>query len=102
MAQKFWTVKEIAAACGVHADTISRRYAALIEEAKESGKAKLKDLQWARALGDHNHRPSDKLLLHMSKHYMNQHDKLEQKIVHAEVDESSPLLTDVYGSIKGD
>lgn len=66
-AEKHWTHEEIAAHFRVSADTIKRRFADRIEECRERGKAKLRDLQWRRALDG-----SDRVLLHMSEHYLKQ------------------------------
>jgi len=66
-AEKQWTVREIAAFFRVSHDTIQRRYASVIEEARQSGRAKLRDLQWARAVNG-----SDTMLKHMSEHYLDQ------------------------------
>jgi DNA-directed RNA polymerase specialized sigma24 family protein len=69
-AEKQWTTREIAAFFRVSTDTIERRYAAQVEEARQSGRAKLRDLQWARAING-----SDTMLKHMSEHYLDQHSK---------------------------
>lgn len=69
-AEKQWHIREIAAFFRVSTDTIHRRYAAIIEEARQSGKAKLRDLQWQRAL-----QGSDTMLKHMSEHYLDQHNR---------------------------
>jgi DNA-directed RNA polymerase specialized sigma24 family protein len=66
-AEKQWTIEEIAAFFRVSRDTIERRYAAIYKEARQSGRAKLRDLQWARALNG-----SDTMLKHMSEHYLDQ------------------------------
>jgi hypothetical protein len=66
-AEKQWSTREIAAFFRVSTDTIERRYAAIVEEARQSGRAKLRDLQWARALNG-----SDTMLKHMSEHYLDQ------------------------------
>jgi hypothetical protein len=69
-AEKHWTILEIAAHFRVGKKTIERRYGSLIAECRERGKSKLRDLQWRRALEG-----SDRVLLHMSKHYLEQHEK---------------------------
>lgn len=71
LAERQWTEIEIAAFFKVSTDTIRRRFASLIDECRQRGKAKLRDLQWKRALEG-----SDKILLHMSKHYLKQHEKI--------------------------
>ena len=69
-AEKQWHIREIAAFFRVSTDTIHRRYAAIVEEARNSGKAKLRDLQWKRALEG-----SDTMIKHMSEHYLDQHSR---------------------------
>lgn len=69
-AEKQWHIREIAAFFRVSHDTIQRRYASIIEEARNSGKAKLRDLQWKRALEG-----SDTMIKHMSEHYLGQHSR---------------------------
>lgn len=69
-AEKQWHIREIAAFFRVSHDTIQRRYASIIEEARNSGKAKLRDLQWKRALEG-----SDTMIKHMSEHYLDQHSR---------------------------
>lgn len=66
-AEKHWTVTEIAAHFRVSPKTIERRFGQLIQECKERGKTKLRDLQWRRAVEG-----SDRVLLHMSEHYLGQ------------------------------
>lgn len=62
-AEKFWSVPEIAAFFKVSHDVIERHFASIIAEARESGRAKLRDLQWKRALEG-----SDRMIIHMSEH----------------------------------
>jgi Zn-dependent peptidase ImmA (M78 family) len=69
-AEKQWHIVEIAAFFRVSVDTIRRRYADIIEESKQAGKAKLRDLQWKRALEG-----SDTMIKHMSEHYLEQHTR---------------------------
>jgi hypothetical protein len=69
-AEKQWTIPEIAAFFRVSEKTIDRRFVPIIEAARQRGKTKLRDLQWARAL-----QGADRVLIHMSKHYLEQHDK---------------------------
>lgn len=74
-AQKQWSNVEIAAHFRVSTDTIERHFAAIIKEARESGRAKLRDLQWKRALEG-----SDRMIMHMSEHYLGQHTKAQLDI----------------------
>ncbi len=71
-AEKQWSYVEIAAFFRVSVKTIERRYVAIIEDAKQRGKTKLRDLQWKRALEG-----SDRMIMHMSAHYLGQSQKLE-------------------------
>lgn len=64
LAEKQWSIEQIAAFFRVSRDTIERRYAAKIAEAKQRGGAKLLDLAWKRVLGG-----SDKMLLAMLEKY---------------------------------
>lgn len=78
LAEKHWTDTEIAAFFKVSPDLIRRRFSDLIEESRQNGKAKLRDIQWARAL-----KGSDRIIIHMSRHYLGQHDTLKQEITGA-------------------
>jgi len=60
LAEKQWDKHQIAAFFGVSHDTIHRRFASVIEEARHSGKAKLIDILWKRILEG----KSDRLLEH--------------------------------------
>lgn len=75
LAEKQWSVAEISAFMRVNRSTIERRYAENYAAAKQRGRAKLKDLQWKRALEG-----SDRMLIHMSKHYLNQHEKVSTEL----------------------
>lgn len=72
LAAKQWSDREIAATLNVSVDTLHRHFAEHIEKGRQSGQAKLRDLQWKRALEG-----SDRVLLHMSAHYLGQNQKLE-------------------------
>lgn len=64
-AEKQWTDEEIAAFFKVSIDTIHRRYADQIDQARHSGKAKLRDLIWQRALNG-----SDRMLEHAANRFL--------------------------------
>ena len=72
LAAKQWKVTEIASFFGVDRCLIDRRFAKELIEGRESGKAKLRDLQWKRALEG-----SDRVIIHMSKHYLGQNEKID-------------------------
>lgn len=67
LAEKQWTITEIAAHFRVNEKTIRRRFAGQIEEARQRGRTRLRDLQWKRAMEG-----SDRILVHMSEHYLDQ------------------------------
>jgi AraC-like DNA-binding protein len=69
-AQKQWNDKEIAAHFKISVDTLERHFAEEIAAARQTGRAKLRDLQWKRALEG-----SDTMIKHMSEHYLDQHNK---------------------------
>lgn len=65
------TQEEIGSVIGISARTLQRRYADLIEENKNKGKASLRKRMWERALkGD------PKMLIWLSKNYLNMVDKV--------------------------
>lgn len=69
-AEKQWSIEEIAAFFRVHRTTIERKYSAEIQIGRQNGRAKLRELQWQRAL-----QGSDTMIKHMSEHYLDQHSK---------------------------
>jgi len=65
------TQEEIGSVVGTSARTLQRRYADLIEENKNKGRASLRKKMWERALkGD------PKMLIWLSKNYLNMVDKV--------------------------
>ena len=66
LAQKHWSIESIAAHFGVSRDTIHRRYAAIIEEGRHQGKAKLIDVLWHRGVVE----KSDRILENLSDRVM--------------------------------
>lgn len=95
LAEKLWSTEEIAATFGVHSTTINRRFAALIADCRQRGKAKLRDLLWQRAL-----KGSDKVLLHMCKHHLDQHDKVSVTSDTTTKVEASPALTEFLTKLR--
>ena len=69
-AEKQWSLEEIAAFFRCSTKTLERNFVGIIEEAKKRGRTKLRDLQWQRALAG-----SDRMIEHMSKHYLGQHER---------------------------
>lgn len=62
LAERQWDYEQIAAFFGVSGDTIKRRFEDVVYEAKHSGKAKLIDILWQRAVTE----KSDKVLVHLA------------------------------------
>ena len=79
------TQEEIGSVIGISARTLQRRYADLVAENKNKGKASLRKKMWEKAL-----KGNDKLLIWLSKNELNMRDKIEtQSIV-----EPLPLIID--------
>ena len=79
------TQEEIGSCVGISARTLQRRYADLVKENKNIGKASLIKKMWDKAL-----KGNDKLLIWLSKNELNMRDKIEtQSIV-----EPLPLIID--------
>jgi len=79
------TQEEIGSCVGISARTLQRRYADLVKENKNKGKASLRKKMWEKAL-----KGNDKLLIWLSKNELNMRDKIEtQSIV-----EPLPLIID--------
>ena len=71
------TQEEIGSVVGISARTLQRRYADLVAENKNIGKASLRKKLWEKAL-----KGNDKLLIWLSKQELNMRDKIEtQNIV---------------------
>jgi len=85
LAQIGCTQEEIGSCVGISARTLQRRYADLVKENKNIGKASLRKKMWDKAL-----KGNDKLLIWLSKNELNMRDKIEtQSIV-----EPLPLIID--------
>jgi hypothetical protein len=79
------TQEEIGAVVGISARTLNRRFADLLIENKNKGKASLRKKMWEKAL-----KGNEKLLIWLSKNELNMKDKIEtQSIV-----EPLPLIID--------
>jgi AraC-like DNA-binding protein len=72
LAERQWSVVEIAAFFGVSHDTIERRFAEEIAASRHRGCAKIRDLQWKRAMEG-----SDRIIIHMSEQYLGQTRKMD-------------------------
>ena len=85
LSQIGFTEEEIGSVIGISARTLQRRYADLVAENKNRGKASLRKKMWEKAL-----KGNDKLLIWLSKNELNMKDKIEtQSIV-----EPLPLIID--------
>ena len=79
------TQEEIGSVVGISARQLQRRYADLVAENKNKGKAILRKKMWEKAL-----KGNEKLLIWLSKNELNMRDKIEtQSIV-----EPLPLIID--------
>ena len=79
------TQEEIGSVVGISARQLQRRYADLVAENKNKGKASLRKKMWEKAL-----KGNEKLLIWLSKNELNMRDKIEtQSIV-----EPLPLIID--------
>ena len=72
LAARFWAKSEIAAYLNCHVDTITNRFQEIYLKGRESGKAKLRDLQ-LRAANSGN----VTMLIWLGKQYLGQTDKTE-------------------------
>ena len=85
LSQMGCTQEEIGAVVGISARTLNRRFADLLIENKNKGKASLRKKMWEKAL-----KGNEKLLIWLSKNELNMKDKIEtQSIV-----EPLPLIID--------
>lgn len=62
LAERGWSIKQIAAHFGVNDMTIARRFSALIKESRQHGAAKLIDILWKRGVQE----KSDRVLLNLA------------------------------------
>ena len=97
MAEKLWPLEEIAATLRISTKILYKYYIPLIEECRQRGKAKLRDLQWQRALGG-----SDRMLIHMSKHKLAEYEKIEQTVTANTTIHSSPALSEILNKLRED
>ena len=79
------TQEEIGSVVGISARTLQRRYADLVAENKNIGKASLRKVLWKKAL-----KGNDKLLIWLSKNELNMVDKVHT----TSVVEPLPLIID--------
>lgn len=89
LAERQWTITEVAAFFRVSRDTIERRYAANYADGKQRGFAKLRDLQWKRA-----EQGSDRMLIHLGEQYLGQ---TKQVGIEATVSGSFGILKQMVG-----
>jgi len=70
LAERFWTITEIAAFFNCSDKTISNRFSDIVAKGKESGKAKLRDLQLKSAMSG-----NVTMQIWLGKQYLDQTDK---------------------------
>ena len=75
LAERFWTITEIAAFFNCSDKTISNRFSDIVAKGKESGKAKLRDLQPNSAMNG-----NVTMQIWLGKQYLKQTDKQETEI----------------------
>ena len=73
-AQRQWSTEELAAFFNVSRDTLERRYAAIIKNARQNGKAKLRDMQWSSA-----EKGNERMQIFLGKIYLEQREVTETK-----------------------
>jgi hypothetical protein len=72
LASRFWTITEIASFFNCSDKTISNRFSDIVAKGKESGKAKLRDLQLKSAMSG-----NVTMLIWLGKQYLGQKDQTE-------------------------
>jgi len=72
------TQEEIGSCVGISARTLQRRYADLVKENKNKGKASLRKKMWDKAMRGQG---NDKLLIWLSKNELNMRDKIETQSI---------------------
>ena len=71
LAERFWTITEIAAFFNCSDKTISNRFSDIVVKGKENGKAKLRDIQLRSAMNG-----NVTMQIWLGKQYLNQIDKV--------------------------
>jgi len=84
LATMMCTHEEIADVCGVHRNTIGKRFGDLIEKGRSVGRQSLRRAQFERAIGDKDPR----MLIWLGKQYLAQQENPENK------DNNTPLPWD--------
>ncbi len=79
------TQEEIGAVVGISARTLQRRFADLIEDNKNKGKASLRKRMWASAL-----KGNPNMMIWLSKNYLNMKDRTQTE----SINEPLPLIID--------
>ncbi len=72
LAERQWRNREIAAFFNCDEGTIRKRFSASLEKGRDSGKGKLRDLQWKAALNGNT-----AMLIFLGKQYLDQADKTD-------------------------
>ena len=71
LAERFWTITEIAAFFNCSDKTISNRFSDIVTKGKENGRAKLRDIQLRSAMNG-----NVTMQIWLGKQYLNQIDKV--------------------------
>lgn len=72
------TMAEIASVAGVHKRTLERRYAAVIEAAREDGKSSLRRVMWRKALDG-----NERLMIWLSKQHLGMREPRDEETLNA-------------------
>lgn len=87
LARRLWSNNQIAAHFEVSHEVIYRRFGDIIKAEKEMGKAYLRDLQWKQA-----EKGDTKMIVHMSKHHLGEHDQQHLKVEKVSNEELAQLI----------
>jgi hypothetical protein len=81
LAARFWSPAEIGAFFGVSRQTIVNRFAQIIADGRQDGRAEIRDLQWKAA-----RRGSERILLHMSQVHLHENPAQRVQVEHMPTD----------------
>lgn len=95
LAERQWSVRQIASFFRVSHDTLQRRYASIIADARLRGSAKIIDLQWKRAMEG-----SDTMIKHMAEHYLGQSSKSTVEVSGKDGQAIPLTLTDMVKAVE--
>lgn len=90
LAQSGCTFQEIASMMDCDEDTISKYFSVLIRQQREAGKGNVRYWRYKRAKEG-----SDKMLLHLSKHWLGEHDIVKLEAAPVLSEDAQKLVTDI-------